>query len=143
MIDPPSRAADVAQQLWANAELDSATADVSITIDKLLTGLEAGLRRWIGAEGYAALLRRAIDHTMPTHPALCRIPDLTAEWSAVRPVVEASSQAMREAVIALLESIVHILGGIIGEDMAVRLVELSGTSNRRDRFDADTNDTPS
>jgi hypothetical protein len=110
----------------------------------LFTLLEAGLRRWIGAEGYAALLSRSVADTLPEHPVLSTISDLGVDEvvsaSPPMPVTVADAAVRRDAIIALMAAMMRQLGGIIGEAMAIRLIELSGTPTPRGIAGPDAND---
>lgn len=131
-MTPAETAANVAaRRLWERAVAASpADADAYATTDRVLTELEGGLRRWVGAEGYAALLRRATAMTLPTHPALARIEDLginppPASDAPVR------DDDVRAAVVALLAALMQLMGRIIGLEMAMRLVEKLGQPSPR------------
>ena len=135
MTTSAPRTVQAAHALWALVEREvDPVGDVQAAIDLLFTLLEAGLRRWIGAEGYASLLSRSLANTLPTHPALSSIPDLGTDTHGGVPDVTslaADDAARRDAVIALLATMMQQLGGIIGEEMATRLIELSGTPTPR------------
>lgn len=136
----------VARRLWARATEQVAPAtDSTLVIDQLLTSIEAGLRRWVGAEGYAALLSRAVALTLPAHAALSAVADLAVPE---KPSLDGDAprfedDAIREAVIALLAAMMRQLGGIIGAPMAIRLIEISGTPTPRGIAGPDDSDTPS
>jgi len=132
----------VARALWAHLEQRSpGRSGDGDTVDHLLTQVEAGLRRWIGAEGYAALLSRAVAQTVPSHPALANITDLGIDLPANGVAPEVSSSATQDAVIALLVTMMQQLGLIIGEEMAIRLMELSGKPSTRGVAGDETNDS--
>ncbi|WP_353265903.1 hypothetical protein [Gemmatimonas sp.] len=140
------RAHTVARGLWAYAEMRARpTGDAAAIIDTVLTQLESALRRWVGAEGYAALLSRSVALTMPSQPILASIADLGgaegAPAGAASPPLDAA--ASREAVVALLVTMMSQLGAIIGAPMAIHLIELSGTAAPRGLADPDDTDTPS
>ncbi len=140
----PSREVKVAEQLWARAEREvNAAGDLAGTVDVLLTIVDAGLRRWIGAEGYAVLLSRAVAATLPTAPALMSVADVIDAVPEDTTTVSYTSQETKAAVVALLVTMMRQLGGIIGDDMAIRLVELSGKPSPRGNAGAETNDTSS
>jgi hypothetical protein len=145
MTTSDPRMVEVARSLWALAEHDAQPAgDVHAVIDRLFTLLEAGLRRWIGAEGYAALLSRSVADTLPEHPVLSTISDLGVDEvvsaSPPMPVTVADAAVRRDAIIALMAAMMRQLGGIIGEAMAIRLIELSGTPTPRGIAGPDAND---
>lgn len=118
---------DVAVRMW-NATAASVAQDATDVVgERLFTTLEAGLRRWIGAEGYASLLARAAAEVLPQHPALASVPNLIYDESALPETTSADNRLQRLALLALLVAMMRQLGGIIGEPLAVRLIEQSGT----------------
>lgn len=139
-----SRERAVAEAVWGSAVRDVApTDDVGAVVDRLLTVIEAGLRRWIGAEGYAVLLARAASETLPTRPALAGLADVVTAPPVGVAATGYTDAETRQAVLTLLVTMMRLLGDIIGEDMAIRLVELSGTPSTRGIAGAETNDLPS
>lgn len=148
MTYTPRSAGGVALELWANARKRSGSPDdVIVVADELLTELDVRLRRWIGAEGYAALLNRSVALTLPTNPSLSRFSDLhLGATESVR--TNAKSTAFTdaetsEAIIALLVIMMEQLGSIVGADMAVRLLALSGPPSTRGLASHDSNDLKS
>jgi hypothetical protein len=140
-VTPTSTAAtEAAQRLWARAAGDSsAPADVTAAAERMCAQLRAGLGRWIGAQGYRALLERALSQTRPEHPALGGLSCL-AEYE---PVPETAVRAqgpgdMGAGLVALVAALVDLLGRIVGEEMAVRLVEQIGTPSRRGVVNTET-----
>ncbi len=129
----PISAATVAERIWSHAAHGTnASADVHAIVERVLTDVDAGLRRWIGAEGYASLLARATTETLPLAPALAEIPDLLPSTALDASVSTPYGDAeIRLAVIALLTTMMRLLGVTIGDTMAIRLVELSGTPSPR------------
>lgn len=134
----------VATRLWdAAAATGRGAPGTAVVVDAVLVTVEAGLRRWIGAEGYAALLSRAVDHVLPAHPALAGIADLGARTVTAHDVWSADDDANRHAVLALLCTMMHHLGGIIGDNMAVRLFEQTISPSQRGIAGVESNETPS
>ncbi len=146
MSTTEDRAHTVARGLWAYAEARARPAgDAAAIIDTVLTQLESALRRWVGAEGYAALLSRSVALTLPSQPILASIADLggvdgVPAGTASPPLDTAVG---REAVVALLVTMMSQLGAIIGVPMAIHLIELSGTAIPRALADPDDTDIPS
>lgn len=125
-----SAAHEAALRLWQRAVAAAPSGDVYAATDRVLADLEQGLRRWVGAEGYAALLQRATSMTLPTHPALTRIEDLglsplPGDHAAV------TEEDIHVGVVALLAALMELLGRIIGFEMAMRLVEQLGQPSPR------------
>ena len=118
-------AADAARRLWAGVAGDiSRPEQVAAGAARLFTRLRAGLGRWIGAEGYCALLDRAIALVRAEHPALdglsCQREGEPVTLETVR--AHGSSQ-VAAGIVALLAAFIDLLGRIVGEEIAVRLVE--------------------
>ncbi len=127
--DSPAHAS--ARRLWERAAAVSAErGDVFATTDRVLADLEHGLHRWIGAEGYAALLQRATALTLPAHPSLARIEDLGLR-APPRQETAVTDDEIRAGVVALLVALMDLLGRIIGVEMAMRLVEQFGRPSPR------------
>jgi len=126
-------ATDAARGLWARAAGSAgAPEEIAVAAERLCTGLRAGLGRWIGAEGYRALLDRALGLVRAKHPVLdglsCLGGDEPLTAAAVRAHGAAEVAAGMEALVAAL---IELLGRIIGEDMAVRLVEQAAMPSPR------------
>jgi hypothetical protein len=144
MTDRETRTLAVARRLWDAAAAGTADPDqIDGVIESLLTALDAGLRRWIGAEGYAALLSRSVVDTLPAHPALASISDLGAGDANGEGLPSFEETARREAIMALLSGMMRQLGGIIGDNMAIRLFEQSGQPSPRGVAGVEHNESPS
>lgn len=136
--------AAVAQRLWqATARQAQRPDDALAVCDLLLTALEARLRRWIGAEGYASLLSRSVAETRRIHPVLATIPNLLVDESESSAAGIAAEPAQREAILALLVTMMRQLGRIIGAPMAMRLIEQSAVPTPRGASDTEHNVLPS
>ena len=121
-------ATEVARRLWQGAVGDSNTPeDVAVAATRMCTELRVGLTRWVGAMGYRALLDRALLLARAEHPALgslsCHGGDEPVTTAAVR---AHSAAEVATGMVALVAALVELLGRILGEDMAVRLVEQIG-----------------
>jgi hypothetical protein len=134
----------VAIRLWEAATATCAgSPGAAVVVDVLLVRLESGLRRWIGAEGYAALLSRAVDLLLPAHPALAGIADIGAHPVEPGIAVPDDDEARQQAILALLCTMMQHLGGIIGDNMAVRLFEQTITPRQRGVAGVESNETSS
>jgi hypothetical protein len=127
-------ATEVARRHWACAAGDTGTVEgVAATAGRTCTQLQAGLARWVGTEGYRALLHRALLLARAEHPALgslsCHGEDEPVNTAAVR---AHSAAEVATGMVALVAALVELLGRILGEEMAVRLVEQSGMQNERE-----------
>lgn len=62
---------DAAERLWARVAGDTILPeDLIAPAERICAQLRTGLGRWIGADGYRALLDRAISQTRAAHPVL-------------------------------------------------------------------------
>lgn len=142
MTDDPENAQIVASRLWeVTAQVVSPRGDTGATAEQLLVALDAGLRRWIGAEGYAVLLGRCVADTLPSYPALAHVPDLCVTSDTPAAVPPAGADGVQSAMIALLEAMMRQLSGVIGWELAIRLVETSGTPSTRGTAGPELSDT--
>ena len=126
--DRSPAAADAARRLWTGIAGDATGPDqVAVGAARLFTRLRAGLGRWVGVEGYCALLDRAIALVRVEHPALdslsCRRED---EPLTIETVRAHGPPQVAAGVVALLAELIELLGRIVGDEIAVRLVEQTG-----------------
>jgi hypothetical protein len=89
--------------------------------------LYQNLSRWVGADGCHALFSRARAHVQTDHPLLGKI-ELRARsepyLEGVAEAIEAyGATATAEALEAMLVGLIELLGRIIGDDMAMKLIE--------------------
>ncbi len=121
-------ATDVARRLWARGGGVTSSEDAGAATQRVCDDLRAGLSRWVGAEGYRALLDRALRLSTPEHPVLgsfsCHDGDALAAAAAARAHGAAELAA---GIVALVATLTELLGRIIGEEMALQLVEQAGT----------------
>ncbi len=133
MTSPSSPASDLARRLWGEASAgDVSAGDLAAAAERLCSGLQAGLVRWIGNDGFQGLLERALALSRPGHPWLAHLRWGPAGASAPRP--DGSSQQpgdIADSMIALIGTLVHLLGRITGDEMAARLVENAWTTGAR------------
>jgi len=124
----PNSAADVARLLWTRAAGDTILPeDLVAPAERICAELRTGLGRWIGADGYRALLDRAIGQTRAAHPVLDSLRcNGSAEPVARAPARAHGSAEVAAGMVALVTELTELLGRIIGEEMAVRLVEQIG-----------------
>ena len=117
-------ATEVARRHWARAAGDTNTLEeVAAAATRTCTQLQAGLARWVGTEGYRALIDRALLLARAEHPALgslsCHGGDEPATTAAVRAHTAAEVTA---GVMVLVATLIDLLSRIVGEEMAVELV---------------------
>jgi len=136
MAQRSAAATKVAKLLWSRAasgDTDSAEEVAAVT-ERTCIQLRAGLGRWIGAMGYRALLDRALNLAREEHPALVGLSCHGGDEEMIAAAVRTHGAAeVRAGMVALVAVLVDLLGRIIGEDMAVRLVEETGVQTGRAR----------
>lgn len=131
-MTPVSTAAmAAAHRIWAESADGADTTEKTLaTAERVWADLAAGLARWIGRVGYHSLVHRALEHARPAHPCLA---DLRLEEGRMRGLTTAASghaaADVASGMIALIAMVVHVLGRITGEDMAIRLVEQASRAN--------------
>ena len=124
MMQGSPSATEVARRHWARAAGDTNTLEeVAAAATRTCTQLQAGLARWVGTEGYRALIDRALLLARAEHPALgslsCHGEDQPVTTAAVR---AHSAAEVRDGMVALVAALVDLLSRIIGEEIAVELV---------------------
>ena len=133
-MTPRSAAAtSAARRLWAHAAGSPVTPDQFVAAaTSTWARLCSGLGRWVGANGYRALVDRALGLARVEHPALgglsCDGNDAPAIATAVR---THGAAAVAAGMVATLAALIELLGRIIGEETATRLVEQSGSPHPR------------
>jgi hypothetical protein len=122
---PSSSPLDAARGLWARAVGNAHTpAELAAAIDQMCAQLHLGLRRWIGAEGFRALLARALSEVQAEHPVLRGLACVGEGGSKTADAVRLQGPAaMGAAMVAVVGALIELLGRIIGGEMALRLVE--------------------
>ena len=135
MTSSTATATDAARRLWARAGGDNRVPEqVGAAAEQLCNRLRTGLSRWIGAEGYRSLLDRAVRVARADHPVLGGLSclggggDEPGTWAAL---AARSNGDLAEGMVAVVASLIDLLGRIIGEEMAVRLVEQAGAESER------------
>jgi hypothetical protein len=117
-------ATEVARRHWARAVGDTSTLEeVAAAAERTCTQLQAGLARWVGTMGYRALIDRALLLARAEHPALgslsCHGGDEPVTTAAVR---AHSAAEVATGMVALVATLIDLLSRIVGEEMAVELV---------------------
>ena len=113
VIQVCSASTEAASRLWAGETLATASPEaVVVAIEHVSVRLRLGLGRWIRFEGYGVLLERVLEDARTEDPA----EEVTAK---IRTFV---------LVVALLTD---RLSQVVGEDMAMRLVEQAWTTEPR------------
>jgi hypothetical protein len=93
------------------------------------------LSRWVGSDGCHALFTRALAETRIEYPALAQIQLHARSEPYIDGVAETimahGDPATAEALESMLVRLVELLGRLIGDDMAVKLIERSLASSER------------
>lgn len=112
-------------ELEAEAQSDDApaSADAALaTSDRLYRELS----RWVGTSGCHALFTRALADARSSHPLLIGVRlqnDTQPHFEGTAEIIEAfGASATAEAVEAVLVALVELLGRLIGDDMAMKLI---------------------
>jgi hypothetical protein len=118
-------ATGVAQVVWALAAGDSTSpGEVAGAAERTCTELYTGLSRWIGTMGYRILFDRALALARAEHPALAGVACLGGDQPVITDIqLSPGAAEVAAGMVALVAILVELLGRIVGEEMAVRLVE--------------------
>ena len=122
------KATDVAQRCWSQATAQaSSTEEVLVAVERLCADLRTGLVPWVGGEGFRALLDRAIGEVELEHPALGGLSFLGGDepTSTATSVDERAREFDHVAVVtmALIVALINAFGRIVGDTLALRLVD--------------------
>lgn len=125
-------ARSIAQRLLVRGISERTTSDaVAAGVDDLFAQLYISLSQWVGSAGCRALFARAIILCAPDHPVLRGVrlghsaPYLPNLGDNAR---DYGGDATADASEAVLASIITMLNGLIGEDIATNLLEEAVTS---------------
>ena len=124
---------EVARDFWARDAVDvSAPEEVIAAADRICVQLQAGLVRWVGKEGYRALLHRVLELARVEHPALSRVSCNGSDEQEIAAAVRAHGTAeVTAGMVALVATLIDLLGRIVGEEMAVELVNQAVAASPR------------
>jgi hypothetical protein len=117
---------------WSN---DVQPKLAAAAVQRACTRVVEALCDSMGNDGCDALLARALFRTEAKHPALKdlrRISNGKIHLDGVAASVEAHGEAkVTAAVEALLGAVIDVLGRLIGEDMAIRIIDPDNSQNAR------------
>lgn len=116
---------EVARSLWGGGAGDvSAPEEATVVAQRLCVQLRVGLSRWVGFEGYRALLDRALEQVRSEHPVLSHLSCDGSDEEEIAAAVRAQGAAeVAAGIMALVATLIDLLGRIIGEEIAVGLVK--------------------
>lgn len=126
-----------ARRLWADGiGKGSAPDEIAAAAAAVCSQLRLGLERWIGIDGYNAILHRALNQAREKHPSLAGL-TCTGESAEFTAAVQTHGGAqLAQALMAAVAELIGLLGRIVGDEMAVQLVAQAGTSGKRVRREA-------
>ena len=105
-------------------------------------GLYRELSRWVGLDGCHALFSRSLAEARADFPALAQIEIRARSQPHIDAVAETimarGEPATAEALEFMLERLVELLGRLIGDDMATKLIERSLPASERSQGSADS-----
>jgi hypothetical protein len=97
--------------------------------------LYRGLSRWVGSDGSHALFSRALAEARTKHPSLMQIELRVRSEPYVDGVTETimahGEGATRAGLESMLVRLIALLGRLIGDEMAMRLIEQSLAASER------------
>jgi len=133
MTQVSAAATEAARRFWAlDGLVAGAPEEMAAAAERGCARLRAELTRWIGSDGYRALVDRALQQVRAGHPALaglrCQADDMQGVAAAVG--VHGAAE-VREGILALVALVIDLLGRLIGEEMATRLVEQAWAESAR------------
>jgi len=124
MMQGSAAATEVARRVWArDADDASAPEEATAAAERICVQLQAGLVRWVGTAGYRALLHRVLELARAEHPALSRVSCNGSDEQEIAAAVRAHGAAeVTAGMVALVATLIDLLSRIVGEEMAVELV---------------------
>jgi hypothetical protein len=131
LTPPQSRTAqELARRLLArDAPVKDAPDAVAARTGQVCGRVSASLSRWFGIDGTNALFARALVQAQTDHPALANVRYSRKSAICLEGVAESvrihGADAAADGVAAILTALIELLGRLIGEDIAMRLVEQS------------------
>jgi hypothetical protein len=141
MLAVPAATVALTRRLWAREAVDRASPEqLAAAMIQVRNRLGDGLGRWIGAEGFNALLLRVSEEAAVTDGVRPASGLLTVGESDLSAAIRTRGPA--EAVrgfVTVVALLIHQLSQVIGEDMAARLVEQAWFSHRPARSDQNSN----
>jgi hypothetical protein len=133
-MTPKSAAStDAARRLWVHTAGGKTDPDeVAGAAERACTELREGLGRWIGVGGHRVLVARALMLARLEHPVLDGVSGMGGDQVVVRAAVKThGAGTVADGMVALIAALIVLLGRIIGEEMALRLVEKAGPPGPR------------
>jgi hypothetical protein len=97
--------------------------EVATGADRLWEELSARLGRWIGASGYNTLLSRALGIARSEHACLGNLACVGGEAALITTTARTHGAGeVADSIVTVATVLIDLLGRIVGEDMAIHLV---------------------
>jgi len=130
-------AGQIARRLIRARQSESTGGDTAARTAAAACGsLYRELSRWVGPDGCHALFTRALAETRTEYPALAQIQLRARSEPYIDGVAETimahGDPATAEALESMLVRLVELLGRLIGDDMAMKLIARSLAPSERD-----------
>lgn len=131
MTPPDSRTAEeLARRLLARDTPGERDPDAVVAATEQAFGrVCANLSRWFGIDGTNALFARALVRAQTDHPALANVRYSRQSTVCLEGLAESApihgAEAVADGVAAILTALIELLGRLIGQDIALPLVERS------------------
>lgn len=142
---PGSTAAtDVARRLWDRVATGApgapdAPETVAVTADRVYSQLNPTLGRWIGVEGFRALLDRALGLARTEYPVLRDLFFLGGEDPVITAAVrDYGAPSVVTGLIGTIAILIELLGRVIGLELALHLVGQVGDPGARDLMQSES-----
>lgn len=109
----------------AGVEVPTA-ADAASAAERAFARVSVSMVRWIGPDGSQALFMRALGLAQAQRPALKSIPPPARSVLVLEPLADTvdpqDTNAVMDAAAMILTTLIELLGRLIGNDLAIRLV---------------------
>jgi hypothetical protein len=137
-MSPAAQSArELAHRLIARAAAESGAPNSAVLpVQAACEQVQREITRWLGAVGSHELMTRAVAQARAEHPLLDQIgiggpsePLLDGVTAVVR---TSGERAAAEALGALLETLLSLLGRLVGDDLTARLADGSQPGPRQD-----------
>jgi hypothetical protein len=131
LTPPESRTAEeLARRLLArDAPAEDAPDAVAAATERVCGRVSANLSRWFGIDGTNALFARALVRAQADHPALANVQYAHRSAVCLERLADSArihgASAAVDGVAAILTALIELLSRLIGQDIALRLVEHS------------------
>lgn len=131
MNSPSKVANEASRRHWARSVGNASSPDaIAEAIDRICMDLRSTMSRWVGTESYDSLRERTLVHAPPSALRSHAFDggDYLATLAAIR---SHGSDAVTEGIVRWLAHLIDALSRVVGEAVAVRLVEQTATAGPR------------